>query len=128
MKTLKSRLLLTVLSPLVLSLSLASKADAASGRINFSNGGYINIICNINPDQSKVVALGGDLGQITSTNLGLFDQIGRIIKLKVPVSPNGQLDFIKDITRKSVTRVTLIGSVGDSNGHLQSFSKDVTCS
>ena len=41
MKFLKSRLLLTVLAPLVFSLSYQKAANAGTLRYTFTNGGYI---------------------------------------------------------------------------------------
>lgn len=126
MKFSKSKLLLTVLSPLVLSLSWTNTANAGSGRYNLGNGGYINIICNINPDKSKVVATQGNLGKIASSNLSLHSG-KKTIKKKLPVDQNGYLDFTKNIVRKNVSSVTLKGSVWHS-GMVEWIYKKVTCS
>jgi len=111
MKFLKSRLLLTVLSPLVLSLSGGQIANAGSSTYNFRNGNYINLTCSINSDNSKVVTTTGKLGNIISHGLRIEADRNRIIKRKLPVDQNGNFNYTKTLSRKKVQYVFIIGLI-----------------
>ena len=119
MKFLKSRLLLTVLAPLVLSLSCQNLANAETRRYTFRNGGFIDLACTINNNQSKVVTAKGALGNVNSTNLGIQKQDLVLIKRKIPVSRNGSVNFTKKRKVTNLTKVYLIGSITHSNGSLE---------
>jgi len=115
MKTLKSRLLLTVLSPLVLSLSWVNIANAGTLRYSFRNGGYIDLTCRIDNNQSKVVEATGKLGNISSANLAIQAQNKGLIKRSIPIAQNGDVNFSKILRRKNITRIYLIGSITHSD-------------
>ena len=115
MKFFKSRLLLTVLSPLVLSLSWAKIAEAGSSTYNFRNGNYINLTCSINSAQSKVVTTTGKLGNIISHDLRIEAEGGRIIKKRLPVDQNGNINFTKTLRRQKVNNVIILGSINYSD-------------
>ena len=121
MKFLKSRLLLTVLAPLVFSLSYTNTANAGTIRYTFRNGGYIDLTCTINNNnnQFKVIKAKGQLGNISSANLAIVDHKTRFIKKSVPVAQNGNVDVTKTVQYKNLPKIYLIGSITHSDSSYQ---------
>lgn len=111
MKFLKSRLLLTVLAPLVFSLSYTNTANAGTLRYTFRNKGYIDLTCRIDNNQSKIVEARGKLGNILASNLKILSQNGIFVKFYLPVDQNGNVNYTKTITDNSITQVFLRGNV-----------------
>jgi len=111
MKFFKSRLLLTVLVPLVSSLSYIKTANAETTRYTFSNGGYVDLTCRIDNNQSKIVEARGQLGSILSSNLKILSQNGIFVKFYVPVAQNGNVNYSKKVVDKTITQVFLRGNI-----------------
>ena len=131
MKALTTRLLLTVLSPLVFSLSCAKTANANTKTTMLGNGGYVSLTCKINPDKSKVVTVEGELGELIGSHLSLYadKHKNKGIKQRLRVRENGNLYFTKTLRRRKVNTVTLEGTVIYPNGlGYGVLVKDVPCS
>ena len=111
MKFLKSRLLLTVLAPLVFSLSYTKTANAGTVRYTFRNGGHIDLTCTIDNNQSKIVKANGHLKNVLASNLKILSQNGIFVEFFFPVGHNGNVNYTKTITQNSITQVFLRGNV-----------------
>lgn len=117
MKSIKTRLLLAFLSPLILSFTSAKIAEAGSSTHNFRNGNYITLTCSINSDQFKVITTTGKLGNIISHNLSIQSNFAGMIKKVLPVDQNGNINFTTTVRTQQVDIAFIFGNIKYSDGY-----------